>query len=52
MPPNVIFATTSSTLSSQNLLPSILYFITAFFYFQAGPQEIRAGMCWDGIVEA
>jgi hypothetical protein len=31
----------SSTPSSQNLLPSILYFITAFFHFQTGPQEIR-----------
>jgi len=30
-------------------LPGIIIII---FHFQAGPQEIRAGMYWDGIVEA
>jgi hypothetical protein len=25
--------------------------IIIIFHFQAGPQEIRAGMYWDGIVE-
>jgi len=26
--------------------------IIIVFHFQAGPQEIRAGMYWDGVVEA